>query len=178
MPGGGPLIFVTIGTHEPFDRLVRAMDEWCKNNPQTEVFGQIILRNRSNYRPRHFETVEKLTPSDYRATYERANLIVAHAGMGSIITALTMRKRIVVMPRRGHLRETRNDHQFATVKHLSEKPGIFVALDERELPHAIDAALASVASGSGTVADEFAQSSLIGHLRDFIFDAGVSQSEC
>ena len=46
---------------------------------------------------------------------DAAAAIVAHAGMGTILTALETGKRLLVMPRRAALGEHRNDHQLATV---------------------------------------------------------------
>ncbi|MFN3371679.1 MAG: glycosyltransferase [Sphingomonadaceae bacterium] len=127
------MIFLTIGTHEPFDRLVEAMDRWAGASG-VEVFAQ----GAGRYRPRHFELVHKLDPDSYRARVEAADFLVAHAGMGSIITALDCGKPIVVMPRRGHLNETRNDHQWATARQLASVPGILVAEDEAALPALLD----------------------------------------
>ena len=64
--------------------------------------------------------------------------MVAHAGMGSIITALELGKRIIVMPRRAKLGEHRNDHQVATAKQFAAQGRIEVALDERELADKLD----------------------------------------
>ena len=64
LPGRGSLIFLTIGTHEPFDRLVRAVDEWCAARGRADVFGQIT--DRAIYLPRHFEHVGQMAPAAYR----------------------------------------------------------------------------------------------------------------
>ena len=53
--------------------------------------------------------------------------------MGSIITALELGKRIIVMPRRADLGEHRSDHQVATAKRFAEQGRIEVAFNEREL---------------------------------------------
>lgn len=45
-----------------------------------------------------------------------ARLIVAHAGMGTIISAMTKGKPIIVFPRIAALGEHRNEHQLATSK--------------------------------------------------------------
>jgi UDP-N-acetylglucosamine transferase subunit ALG13 len=127
------VIFLTVGTHEPFDRLVRCVDEWCaKQVVDCEIFGQIT--KRAEYQPRHFKAVPSLDPVEYQKQFSAADFIVSHAGMGSIITALSVQKPIVILPRRGHLQETRNDHQFATAQRFKSRPGIFVAQDEAELP--------------------------------------------
>ncbi len=127
------MIFLTIGTHEPFDRLVEAVDSWAGTR-RADVFAQ----GSGRYRPRHFALVERLDPQSYREKVAAADFLVAHAGMGSIITALDCGKPIVVMPRRGHLGETRNDHQWATARQLAHVPGILVAEDETALPAALD----------------------------------------
>ncbi len=74
-----------------------------------------------------------------------ADVVIAHAGMGSIISAAEFGKPMVLLPRRGSLRETRNDHQIATAKWLRSKPGIFVADSEDELPTVLARALADSA---------------------------------
>ena len=139
------MIFLTIGTHEPFDRLVRAVDAWCAAaGTGPRIFGQITDPGHGGHRPQHFEWVARLAPQDYDRRIAAAALIISHAGMGSILTALHHGKPIVVMPRRGHLRETRNDHQFTTVRMLRDRPGLYVADDETQLGHVLDLALAEL----------------------------------
>ena len=143
------MIFLTIGTHEPFDRLVRALDVWADQTARKhEIFAQIVSPASGAYRPKNFETVTHLTPADYEAQILQADLIVSHAGMGSILTAFTHGKPIVIMPRRGHLRETRNDHQYTTVKNLAKRPMLFVAEDETEFSIVMNHALENIASGT------------------------------
>ncbi len=157
------MIFLTIGTHEPFDRLLRAVDEWCAARGRADVFGQIT--DRAIYLPRHFEHVGQMAPAAYRDACERADFLIAHAGMGSIITALTLAKPIAVMPRRGHLGETRNDHQFATAARLGAKPGIHVAETEAELPAVLDRLAAGAGAAAPPAIGPFAEERLISALR-------------
>ncbi len=131
------MIFVTVGSSMAFDRLVRAVDEWAGLHGRTDVFAQI---GQSDYRPKYIEAVQFMDPPEFRELVRSANLIVAHAGMGSIITALELGKHIVVMPRREHLGETRSDHQVATARHFEQQPNIIVAYDETELPSKIERA--------------------------------------
>lgn len=160
------MIFLTIGTHEPFDRLVRCVDEWCgMRGDNVNVFGQIT--DRAEYAPQHFQSVASLTPEDYAKQFEAAEFIVSHAGMGSIITALSKQKPIVVLPRRGHLRETRNDHQFATVQHFKDWPGIFAAEDEAGLVAHLDQIADGEAAKSHKISP-FADETLLNTLHDFI----------
>jgi UDP-N-acetylglucosamine transferase subunit ALG13 len=132
------MIFVTVGSQEPFDRLIVAVDEWARLHSRGDVFAQIAS---SKLRPGHIEFTQFLEPSEFTRIMEEASLIVAHAGMGSIITALELGKPIVVMPRRADFRETRNDHQVATAERFGEQNRIIVASDEQDLPAKLDYAL-------------------------------------
>lgn len=163
------MIFLTVGTHEPFDRLVRCVDDWCAATGRgDQVFGQ-ITRN-AGYTPRHFDSVPDLTPTEYQDRFRGSDFVVSHAGMGSIITALTLGKPIVILPRRGHLQETRNDHQFATFQQFQGREGILAARTEGELP-ALLARAEGGQPGGGAEISRFADDRLIGAVRSFIFTA-------
>ncbi len=114
----------------PFDRLIRAVDEWSEGRDTPRVFAQV---GRTGYAPRHIGWTPALSPAAYRQRVFDADLIIAHAGMGSIITALEFGKPILVMPRRGPLGETRNDHQVATAARLRAVGWVTVAMNEHEL---------------------------------------------
>lgn len=170
------MIFLTIGTHEPFDRLVRAVDDWClATGRQKTLFGQITEPRAGGYAPQHFRWVARLSPEDYADQVARADLLVSHAGMGSILTALHLGKPIVIMPRRGHLRETRNDHQFTTVQRLGHRPGIHVATDETELPAVLEHAIAHLADPAGERIPPLADAAFTDMLRTFLTDPRPKQ---
>lgn len=123
------MIFVTVGEQLPFDRLVRAVDQWAARNNQ-EVFAQV---GRSVYRPYNIQYSDFIGQDEFRRRLQEAELIVGHAGMGTIISAIEMGKRVIVMPRKADLGEHRNDHQLATAKKFFELGYIDVAIDENEL---------------------------------------------
>ena len=132
------MIFATVGSQEPFDRLIRAIDEWAKSRGRSDVFAQI---GNSTFRPRHIEFTKFLEPVEFNRVVREATIIVAHAGMGSIISALELGKPIVVMPRRGKLRETRNDHQVATAERFGSHGQVIVAQDQHDFVEKLDYAL-------------------------------------
>lgn len=131
------MIFVIVGTQEPFDRLIRYMDEWSAKTNNYDIVAQTA---DSLYKPSHFEYFSFLPVSEFDKKFKEASLIVSHAGMGSIISALQYSKPIIVMPRLAELREHRNDHQVATAKSFSKlgyvtdvysKEELFKVLDNR-----------------------------------------------
>ena len=77
------MIFVAVGTQFPFDRLIKAVDEWAGKNNET-AFAQIA---EGDYLPKHMQWERFVDSTVYNEKVEQASLIVAHAGMGNIITA-------------------------------------------------------------------------------------------
>ena len=129
------MIFVTVGTQGQFDRLIRTVDEWAGLRGRTDIFAQT---GPSDYRSKHIRTKPFVDPTEFRKRVESASVVIAHAGMGSIITALEFGKQIIVMPRRANLGEHRNDHQVATAKRFAEKGRIVVAFNEQQLLEKLD----------------------------------------
>jgi UDP-N-acetylglucosamine transferase subunit ALG13 len=123
------MIFVTVGEQLPFDRLIQAVDEWASTSKK-EIFAQI---GKSRYMPKHISYKAFLTPEEFKEKLFAAEVIVAHAGMGTIITALELGKPVLIMPRQAVLGEVRNDHQFSTAKRFLALNYAIVAFDEVEL---------------------------------------------
>ncbi len=150
----------------PFDRLVRAMDDWAAAHPGQEVLAQI---GTGRFEPRHMTWVRKLDRAEYGDAVARAAVVVAHAGMGTVITAGELGKPVVLLPRRAALREHNNDHQMDTVAWLRGRPGLHVAADETELGACLAQAL--VRSGpDGPTIGRVAPAEFLGRLRRFLQD--------
>ena len=124
------MIFVTVGSMLPFNRLIEAMDQWSKQHPDEDVFAQI---GGGSYVPTNMRWERIIEPTGYKAIVESCSLIVAHAGTGSAFTASEFCKPIVLLPRRAAQKEHTTDHQLDTAKWLEEKTGIFVAWTETDL---------------------------------------------
>jgi UDP-N-acetylglucosamine transferase subunit ALG13 len=82
--------------------------------------------------------VPMITPEEFRSRVGQAEVVIAHAGMGTILTALELSKPLLVMPRRPERRETRNAHQIATARYLLDSHRAAVAWNESELPEWLD----------------------------------------
>ena len=154
------MIFVTVGSQMPFDRLIRAVDNWARDHPQYEIVAQI---GNSDFVPQFMTYHQTLSPSQFALTMAAASVVVAHAGMGTIISAA-----MVLLPRRGDLRETRNDHQIATAKWLEAKSGISVAYHELELNEMLERQMSKLSdvglSGTAPVAMVAALKSIVSNL--------------
>ena len=123
------MIFVTIGTQLPFDRLIKIIDELAPQLNE-EVVAQVY---QCGFTPKNIKTVDFLAPDEFNTFFDKARLIISHAGMGTILSALQKDKPIIVFPRIAALGEHRNEHQLATARKFKEMGTVNVAMDEEEL---------------------------------------------
>ena len=156
------MIFVTVGTQLPFDRLIQAVDDWAGQSGRSDVFAQI---GPSSYVPKHIEHAPFIDPEQCRERTREAAIIVAHAGMGTIISALELGKPLVVMPRRAHLGEHRSDHQMATAEQFGQRPHVTLAHDAKQLAQALDR---MDEMQSAEPIQSQASEALLGAIREFI----------
>ena len=129
------MIFVTVGTQLPFDRLISTVDQWAGRTGEP-VFAQVGPSQRTF---ENLDTIPFLSPEEADRKFSEASVIIAHAGMGTIFTALAARKPLLVLPRQGRLGEHRNDHQMATARRLSDRGLVTVAWTEEELERRLEA---------------------------------------
>ena len=125
------MIFLTVGTQLPFDRLVKATDAWAMRFDRDDLFAQI---GPSKWRPRHMPCADILDPAEFDRRFASADAIVSHAGVGTMVSAMELGIPLLVMPRRAGLFEHRSDHQLATAKSFQNQKHILVAWDADEIP--------------------------------------------
>lgn len=123
------MIFVTIGTQLPFPRLITAMDGLAGRHG-LDVIAQIGPHDGALS---HMSGEAGYPPDVFRSHFCAADRVVAHAGIGTILSARRFGKPLILVPRRHDLGEHRNDHQVATATHLTRLTGVYVALDDADL---------------------------------------------
>ncbi|WLQ16364.1 glycosyltransferase [Hahella aquimaris] len=156
------MIFATVGTQLAFDRMISALDDWAGRNQDVVVYAQT---GPAEYMPQHMGFADFLAPGKVTDYMREAELIVSHAGMGSIITAMYLRKPVIIMPRKASLGEHRNEHQLATAKWLANRKGIIVAWEAADLPRILDR---RAQLESGPAISEVADGALVKKLSRYI----------
>jgi beta-1,4-N-acetylglucosaminyltransferase len=158
------MILVTVGNHiEPFDRLIRGMDELAARLDEEVV----IQTGHCSYEPTHAHHFQFTSGIEMQELTQVARVQVSHAGSGSILTALRMGKPLVVVPRRLKYHEHIDDHQLQ-LAYAVEKQGKLVAVHEvspEDLMAAIEKAVGLEKAGH-TEALEMER--LIGTLRGYL----------
>jgi UDP-N-acetylglucosamine transferase subunit ALG13 len=155
-------VFVTVGTQLPFDRLVKAVDElsaWQR----WDILAQI---GQTRYRPRHIRWRDFLDNETAAAWIRDSDLVITHAGMGTILGRLEAGGPMLVMPRKASLGEHRNEHQRASCARLGHFPSIHVVESADELRKAV--ASFQPARRSEPIG-KLAQPALVEAIRDYVW---------
>ncbi|ROR07722.1 glycosyltransferase [Erwinia sp. JUb26] len=124
------MIFCSVGTQLPFQRLVEFIIRWSNEIDFNKT--EIIIQSGSSVDvalPENIKVLGFISVQEFSSIFERAELIVSHAGMGNIISSLELAKPIVILPRLSSLNEHRNDHQIDSANRFSELDTVFVAND-------------------------------------------------
>ncbi len=119
-------VFVTVGTQLSFDRLLHCVDHWAQNNADAEI---IVQSCDSDVTFKNINVKDIFTPQEYKEIVSRCDVMVGHAGMGTIIAAHEQQIPLVIMPRLYSLGEHRNNHQLSTSEKFKNVEGVYLAED-------------------------------------------------
>ncbi|WP_424315745.1 glycosyltransferase [Haloferula sp.] len=142
--------------------MVRVVDAWVARTGRTDVFAQI---GKGGWEPSAMPFATMLDPAEFKKRFTEADVIIGHAGMGTILSALHFGKPILVMPKKASLGEQRNEHQLATARRMKDLGKVNVAFDEEELSQCLDQIDTLMVKDR---ISPFAGSDLIEGLRGFI----------
>lgn len=125
-------VFLSVGTHsQQFNRLLREMDSLLEKKKITaEVFAQT---GNSDYAPRNYKFKKFLDEKEFEEKIVWADLVVSHAGAGTIINALRRSKKMIIVPRMKKFGEHTNDHQLDLAEALEKEGKALAVLDISEL---------------------------------------------
>ena len=135
------MIFVSLGTQDkPFNRIIDyviSLKENLKELQSEKIIiqlGQTKLIKSENERIEKLENIiiyDMLKPEKMKDIIKDSDIIITHAGVGTIMECLEMGKEIIVVPRKGENLEHVNNHQEEIAFEM-EKKGFLTKVDTYE----------------------------------------------
>lgn len=112
------MILVMLGTQDKsFERLLKQIEKEIENkNIKEQVIVQAGYTKFESKNMKIFDYVEQKALDDY---IKKADLIICHAGVGTILNCLENKKKVIVVPRLSKYKEHNNDHQVQIAKEFS-----------------------------------------------------------
>lgn len=131
------MILVLLGTqHNDFHRLLEEIEKNIKKgNIKEEV---IVQAGFTKYKSENMKIFNMVPKSELEKLVDKADLIITHAGVGSIEMSLEKNKKVIAVPRLKKYGEHVNDHQKEIAQEFSKKGWIIGIDDVKFLGEAIE----------------------------------------
>lgn len=112
------MIFVTLGTQDKsFSRLLDAIEKQIKNGNIKEKV--IVQAGHTDYVSDNMEILKLIPMEEFDRYIKECDLLITHAGVGSIMTGLNNNKKVIAAARLEKYNEHTNDHQVQIATEFS-----------------------------------------------------------
>lgn len=124
------MIFVTVGTQDkPFTRLIEIVE---KSVLAGEIKDEVIVQaGNTKYESKVLNILNYIPFDEFDNYLKKADVIITHGGVGSILNAVKLKKKVIAVPRLFKYNEHINDHQIQIIRKMSEA-GYILSLEEDE----------------------------------------------
>ena len=134
------MILVLLGTqNNSFHRLLEEIERNIENGNITEEV--VVQAGYTKFEPstkkqqiKIFNTVPK---DELEKMIEKANIVISHGGVGSMITANQKGKKVIAVPRYKMYHEHVNDHQLKTIEIFGKRNYVLPTKNVQDLERAL-----------------------------------------
>ena len=124
------MILVLLGTQDnSFERLLKQIENCIDSKVIKEEV--IVQAGNTKYISNKMQILDFISGEELASLIQKANFIITHGGVGSIIGALKANKKVIAVPRKHKYKEHVNDHQTQIVENFN-KEGYIIGIDDVE----------------------------------------------
>ncbi len=122
------MIFVTLGTQDK--SFTRLLDLVQKQIDKGNIKGKVIVQTGyTKFKSNDMEIFDYIDNEKFNKLINECDLLITHGGVGSILSGLRARKKVIAVPRLAKYKEHTNDHQLQIVENFSQN-GYILKLDD------------------------------------------------
>ena len=133
------MILVLLGTQDnSFHRLLDKIQELI--NEKVIIEKVIVQAGRTKYESKDMEIYSLMPEEKLREIMKKADLVITHGGVGSIVMALKMGKKVIAVPRLSVFGEHINDHQIQIVDSFDKQDFLIGVTELDDLEKALNKA--------------------------------------
>lgn len=124
------MILVLLGTqNNNFNRLLEEIE---KNIEDGTIKEKVIVQaGYTKFESNKMKIIDLMSKEQLEKFQDEANLIITHGGVGSIISSIEKRKKVIAVPRMHEYGEHVNNHQKEIVKDFNDK-GYIIGIEKVE----------------------------------------------
>ena len=114
------MILVLLGTqNNSFKRLLQKIDELIEKGVINETV--VVQAGHTKYESGKMKILNLMAKEELEELQNKADLIISHGGVGSIISSVLKNKKVIAIPRLHQYGEHVNDHQKDIVQLFNDK---------------------------------------------------------
>lgn len=126
------MILVTLGTQDKsFKRILEAIEKQIVSGVIKERV--VVQAGFTKYESKNMEIFDYIDRERFANLLGEADLIITHGGVGTIMTALSSRKKIIAVARLSEYGEHHNDHQTQILESFEELGYLYYLRDFSQL---------------------------------------------
>lgn len=126
------MIFVTVGTQDkPFIRIIKAVEDAVLAGKITDKV--VVQAGNTEYESKVLNVLNYIPFDKFNEYIDKADIIITHGGVGSILNALKLKKKIIAVPRLKKYGEHINDHQLQVIEKMTQEGYILSCEDETKI---------------------------------------------
>lgn len=130
------MILVMLGTQKnDFSRILKEIEKCIEEGIIKEEV--IVQAGSTKYKSNKMKIFDLIAREELDKKKEEARIIITHGGVGSIVGALKMNKKVIAVPRLKCYGEHVNDHQKQIIENFNNQGYIKGIFDTKELKQAI-----------------------------------------
>ncbi len=130
------MILILLGTqNNSFHRLIEEIEKLIQKGIIKEKV--IVQAGYTKVNCKEIETLELVSKEELEELQNKANIIITHGGVGSIMQCITKGKKVIAVSRLKKYKEHVNDHQKEIVEAFNEKGYIIGITEVEELEQAL-----------------------------------------
>lgn len=131
------MTLIILGTQDKtFPRLLKAIErEIKKGNIKDKV---IVQAGQTKYESKNMEIFDFIEMNKFNSLLKEADLVITHGGVGTILSAIRLNKKVIAVPRLKKYMEHENDHQIQIVKEFDKLGYIKACLNLKKLDKVLE----------------------------------------
>ena len=131
------MILVMLGTqNNSFHRLLEKIDDLINKGIITDEV--VVQAGYTKYESNNMKIFSLISQEELEELIEKADLVITHGGVGSIISSLKKGKKVIAVPRLHEYQEHVNNHQKEIIETFDKKGYIIGIQDVNQLEEAIE----------------------------------------
>ena len=130
------MILILLGTQDnSFHRLLEEVLKLINKNVITEKV--IVQAGRTKYESKDMEIYSLMPEEKLAELMKKSDLVITHGGVGSIVMALKMGKKVIAVPRLSEFGEHINDHQIQIIDSFNSQEFLIGITELKDLEEAL-----------------------------------------